>query len=126
MSTRHTHNQEDTRFRVLRLLQSRSDMSQREIAEALGISLGRTNYCLRALVNRGLVKIHNFRNSSNKIGYIYLLTPQGIAEKSALTADFLKRKIEEYEILKAEIASLEAELHPSTYDNCPIGKPHRP
>ena len=110
MTHRHAATQEDTRFRILRLLQENPDMTQREIAATLGISLGGANYCLRALVNRGLVKIQNFHNSHHKMGYVYLLTPQGIAEKTALTASFLKRKMQEYESLKAEIAGLKAEL----------------
>ena len=102
--------QENTRFRVLRLLEDNPDLTQREIAEALGISLGGVNYCLRALAEKGLVKIQNFQNSKNKMGYAYLLTPKGIAEKTALTARFLKRKMQEYEALKAEIEALEAEI----------------
>lgn len=85
-------------------------MTQRQIAEALGISLGGANYCLRALAGKGFVKIKNFRNSNNKMGYAYLLTPKGITEKTALTARFLKRKMEEYEALKAEIESLKLEI----------------
>lgn len=89
-------------------------MTQREIAESLGLSLGGVNYCLRALVSKGLVKIQNFSNSRNKMGYVYLLTPKGIAEKTALTASFLKRKMQEYESLKAEIATLKAEINRPT------------
>ncbi len=102
--------QEDTRFRVLRLLEENPDMSQRQIAEALGISLGSTNYCLKAVADKGLVKVKNFRNSDNKMAYSYLLTPKGIAEKTALAARFLKRKMQEYDALKAEIESLKAEM----------------
>lgn len=101
---------EDTQFRVLRLLQESPDITQRQVAEALGISLGGANYCLRALVSKGLIKIRNFRNSNNKMGYAYLLTPKGIAEKTALAANFLRRKMDEYEALKAEIESLKHEL----------------
>jgi EPS-associated MarR family transcriptional regulator len=104
------NSKEDTRFRVLRLLQDKPDLTQREIAEALGISLGGVNYCLHALASKGLVKIRNFRNSNNKMGYTYLLTPKGISEKTALTARFLKRKMGEYEALKAEIEALELEI----------------
>lgn len=102
--------QDDTRFRILRLLQDSPELTQREIADKLGISLGSVNYCLRALADKGLVKIQNFRNSKNKLGYLYLLTPKGIREKVALTEAFLKRKVEEYEAIKAEIASLESDL----------------
>nr|WP_260293663.1 MarR family EPS-associated transcriptional regulator [Sedimenticola hydrogenitrophicus] len=110
MTRRPTTVQEDTRFRVLRLLEAHPDLTQREIAERLGVSLGGVNYCVRALVDKGLVKIQNFQNSNNKLGYAYLLTPTGIAEKTALTAKFLKRKLVEYESLKAEIDSLEREM----------------
>jgi len=105
-----TNSKEDTRFRVLRLLQETPDITQRQIAEALGISLGGVNYCLRALVDKGMVKIQNFRNSQNKIGYLYLLTPRGISEKMVLTEMFLKRKLSEYEALREEIGSLESDL----------------
>jgi EPS-associated MarR family transcriptional regulator len=104
-----SNSKEDTRFRVLRLLQETPDITQRQIAEALGISLGGVNYCLSALASKGLVKIRNFRNSNNKMGYAYLLTPKGITEKTALTTRFLKRKIDEYEVLKAEIEALKKE-----------------
>jgi EPS-associated MarR family transcriptional regulator len=105
-----TNSKEDTRFRLLRLLHDKPDLTQREIAVALGISLGGENYCLRALASKGLVKIRNFRNSNNKMGCTYLLAPKGIAEKTALTARFLRRKMEEYEALKAEIKALKEEI----------------
>jgi EPS-associated MarR family transcriptional regulator len=105
--TRQQQLQEDTHFRVLNLLQSQPDLNQREMAKALGVSLGGVNYCLRALVAKGLVKIHNFQENENKLGYAYLLTPQGMAEKIALTGRFLKRKQEEYAALRAEIAALQ-------------------
>lgn len=110
MTSRQTVVQEGTRFKVMRLLQENPEMTQREIAEEIGISLGGVNYCLRALVDKGLIKIHNFQSSRNKLGYVYLLTPKGIAQKSVMTAQFLKRKIREYEELKNEIAALEAEV----------------
>lgn len=112
--------QEDTRFRVLRLLQANPELNQRQIAESLSISLGGANYCLRALVDKGLVKIRNFRKSGNKVGYSYLLTPKGIAEKTALATRFLKRKMREYEALEAEIASLEDEL--ATVSSFPLAQ----
>jgi EPS-associated MarR family transcriptional regulator len=105
--TRQQQLQEDTHFRVLTLLESQPDLNQREMAKALGVSLGGVNYCLRALVAKGLVKIHNFQENENKLGYAYLLTPQGMAEKIALTGRFLKRKQEEYAALRAEIAALQ-------------------
>ena len=105
--TRQKQLQEDTHFRVLSLLESQPDLNQREMAKALGVSLGGVNYCLRALVAKGLVKIHNFQENENKLGYAYLLTPQGMAEKIALTGRILKRKQEEYAALKAEIEALQ-------------------
>ncbi len=85
-------------------------MNQRELAHALGVSLGMTNYCLRALLEKGLVKIQNFRNSGNRLAYAYLLTPAGFAAKTELTARFLKFKMAEYERLKAEIEVLQREV----------------
>ena len=105
--TRQQQLQEDTHFRVLSLLESQPDLNQREMAKALGVSLGGVNYCLRALVARGLVKMSSFQVSENKMGYAYLLTPQGMTEKIALTVRFLKRKQEEYVALKAEIEALQ-------------------
>lgn len=101
---------EDVRFRVLRLLEDCPELSQRQLAAELGVSVGAVNFCLRALVEKGQVKIRNFRASDNKLRYAYILTPHGLAEKTRLTGAFLKRKIEEYEVLKAEIAAVEAEL----------------
>jgi EPS-associated MarR family transcriptional regulator len=101
---------EDTRFRVLRLIEENPDASQREIASALGLSLGGVNYCLKALIRRGLLKIENFRKSGNKIGYLYLLTPEGIAEKAYLTEVFLRRKMAEYEALRKEIEAVRASI----------------
>ena len=99
--------QEDTRFRVLALLEKTPDISQRKLAKQLGVSLGGINYSLRALVDRGMVKAQNFSKSERKLAYAYVLTPQGLAEKTKLTARFLKRKMEEYEALKAEIESIQ-------------------
>ena len=109
MTTRRAQLQEDTNFRVLRMLQANPDLTQREIAQQLGISTSGLNYCLKALIDKGLVKVHNFSQSKNKFGYIYVLTPQGIAEKAQLTSRFLKRKLAEYDALQAEIAALQAE-----------------
>jgi len=105
-----TSQQEDTNFRVLRLLANNPDLTQRELAKALGVSIGGVNYCLKALIEKGLIKMQNFSRSKNKFGYVYVLTPRGAKEKLALTERFLKRKMNEYEALKAEIESLEAEL----------------
>lgn len=101
---------EDVRFRVLRLLQENPASSQRDIAKALGISLGGVNYCLNALVEKGHIKMRNFQEAKDKRKYVYLLTPRGIAEKTALTGRFLARKMREYEALKAEIEAVQGEL----------------
>ena len=110
MTTRRSQLQEDTTYRVLRMLQDNPDMTQREIAEQLGLSASGLNYCLKALIDKGWVKMQNFAKSKNKFGYIYVLTPTGIAQKAALTGRFLQRKMAEYEALKAEIDSLQAEM----------------
>jgi EPS-associated MarR family transcriptional regulator len=109
MTSRRSKLQEDTYFRVLRILQDRPDVTQREIAQLLGVSTSGLNYCLNALIDKGWVKVHNFNESKNKFGYVYLLTPSGIAEKAALTGRFLQRKLLEYEALSAEIESLKGE-----------------
>ena len=106
MTSRQAKLQEDTYFRVMRLLQENPDLTQRELAQKLGVSVGGLNYCLKALMQKGLVKMQNFQQSKNKFGYVYLLTPKGMAERAALTNQFLKRKMEEYDALKAEIELL--------------------
>jgi len=98
-----------TTLGVLRLLAAQPRGSQREIASSLGVSLGKINYCLRALIARGLVKAENFRRSSNRLAYVYLLTPDGIAAKAELTRRFLARRMAEYEALRREIEGLERE-----------------
>ena len=108
--TRQQQLQEDTHFRVLSLLESQPDLNQREMAKALGVSLGGVNYCLRALAAKGLIKMHNFQASDNKLGYAYLLTPQGMVEKLSLTTRFLQRKQQEYAALKAEIEALQQQM----------------
>lgn len=110
MPSRKANLQEDTYFRVMRLLQENPDLTQRELAEKLGVSVGGLNYCLKALMEKGWVKMQNFSHSKNKFGYVYILTPRGISEKAALTGKFLKRKMEEYEALKTEIETLKSEL----------------
>jgi EPS-associated MarR family transcriptional regulator len=107
--TRKLEDKEDVDFRVLRLIQANPEMSQRELARALGVSLGGTNYCLKALIAKGSIKIQNFSHSRNKLGYVYVLTPSGIARKAELAGRFFKRKLQEYEALSAEIASLRIE-----------------
>ena len=114
MTSRQAKLQEDTYFRVMRILQENPDLTQRELAEKLGISVGGLNYCLKALMEKGLVKMKNFANSKNKFGYVYVLTPSGMAEKAAITHRFLLRKIGEYEALKAEIEALSSETDKSS------------
>ena len=94
----------------MRILQDNPDLTQRELAKALGMSVGGLNYCLNALIEKGFVKMGNFQKSKNKFKYVYLLTPQGIAEKLALTSRFLKRKMEEHDALKLEIEALKSEV----------------
>jgi EPS-associated MarR family transcriptional regulator len=110
MTSRQVKNQEDTHFRIMRILQENQDLTQRELANKFGLSVGGLNYCLNALINKGLVKIGNFHKSKNKFKYVNLLTPQGINEKVALTSPYLKRKMEEYVALKVEIEALKTEV----------------
>ena len=100
---------DEYRYKILKHLEADPEISQRELAQALGISLGRANYCLKALIEKGLVKAKNFKNSSNRIAYAYYLTPTGFEEKARVTVQFLKRKVAEYEALKGEIESLKRE-----------------
>jgi len=100
---------DEYRYKILKRLEANPEISQRELAGDLGISLGRVNYCIQALVEKGLVKANNFRNSKNKKGYAYLLTPRGIEEKARITVEFLKIKIAEHEALTKEISGLQAE-----------------
>ena len=106
--------QEEARFKILRLLHEDPALTQRELGEQVGISLGAVNYCLRALIERGLVKANNFSQSPNKLGYVYALTPAGVAEKSLLSGRFLRRKIQEYKALEAEINTLTKEADVKT------------
>ena len=98
------------RFEILKLLQDRPQLSQRELAQALGVSLGKANYCLHALMEKGLVKFGNFRKNPDKKLYAYWLTPIGLEEKTRITMKFLKRKVAEYEILEKEIEQLRDDL----------------
>ena len=102
--------QEEIQFEVLRRLHLTPQVSQRALAKDLGVGLGTINFCFQALVEKGLVKMQNFSQSTNKLRYAYLLTPAGVAEKSKLTAEFLRRKVAEYETLQAEIEALKSEL----------------
>ena len=114
--------QGEMRFKVLHALQQQPDMNQRQLAELLGVSLGKTNYLLRALVEKGLLKARNFRNSQNKLAYAYLHTPSGIAQKAELTRGYLERKTAEFEALKGEIERLKADLDGAVLP-CPKDKP---
>ena len=109
-----TSMREEAYLKVMRLLQENPDLTQRELAERLGVSVGSVNYCLRALIDRGLVKVGNFKKSKNKFKYVYLLTPQGIIEKMDMTSRFLKRKLDDYDALKMEIEALKAEVSEGT------------
>lgn len=109
MASKRTKLQEDTHFRVLRLLQENPEMSQRELAEAVGVSVGGIHYVLNALIDKGLVKLGNFAAAEDKRRYAYVLTPKGIARKAAMTRAFLVRKMQEYEALKEEIETLHEE-----------------
>jgi MarR family transcriptional regulator, temperature-dependent positive regulator of motility len=101
---------DEAHYRVLRMLQDNPDISQRELADALGVSVGKAHYLLRGLIEKGFVKVRNFRRSNNKIGYLYKLTPSGIREKLDVTRRYLARREAEYESLRAEIKVLRAEM----------------
>jgi EPS-associated MarR family transcriptional regulator len=116
---------DEYRYKVLKHLEANPEISQRELAGLLGVSLGRVNFCIQALVEKGLVKANNFRNSSNKKGYAYLLTPKGIEEKALITVQFLKIKVAEHEALKKEIKDLREEagrVAALQYDAAPTRK----
>ena len=112
-ASRQSKIQEDTYFRIMRLLEENPELSQRELAAKLGMSLGGLNYCLKALIDKGFVKLDNFQNSKHKLKYVYVLTPAGIAQKVAMTGRFLKRKMAEYAALKEEIELLKLEVEKS-------------
>jgi len=105
-----TSARDELRLRVLRALEANPELSQRQLAAELGVSLGGVNYALKALIERGFVKADNFRKSGTKVAYLYVLTPKGIAEKSSLATAFLGRKLEEYEVLRQEIEALKGEV----------------
>ena len=107
---RKTSARDELRLKVLRALEANPELSQRQLAAGLGVSLGGVNYALKALVERGFVKAGNFRKSDNKVAYLYVLTPRGVAEKAALATAFLGRKLEEYEVLRQEIEALKGEV----------------
>ena len=97
---------DEYRYKILKLVEENPEISQRELARQLGISLGKTNFCLKALIEKGLLKATNFRNNKNKLAYMYLLTPSGIEEKASTTMRFLKHKLQEREILLRQIEEL--------------------
>ena len=107
----HMTDKEDIHYQLLRLLEQNPSATQREIAGELGMSLGKANYCLKGLVDRGWVKANNFKNSDNKAAYLYLLTPKGLKAKAGITLRYLQRKMDEYESLKVEIEELQSELN---------------
>jgi EPS-associated MarR family transcriptional regulator len=118
---------DEDRYKLLNLLEKDSKLSQRELAGALGISLGKVNFCVQALIEKGLVKARNFRNSKNKSAYMYYLTPRGFDEKARLTVSFLRRKTAEYEALTQEIERLrreviEAEAHEGAGHDAAAGR----
>ncbi|OIR17051.1 MarR family protein [mine drainage metagenome] len=100
---------ETTHYSLLKALEENPGLSQRDLAKKLGVSLGKINYCLNALVEKGSLKINNFRNSDNKLAYAYLLTPRGVEQKARMTVQFLKYKVQEYERLREEIEELQRE-----------------
>mgnify|MGYP001191427068 CR=1 FL=1 len=101
---------QELEYRALKILEQQPDMTQRQLSEELGVSLGKTNYVLKSLIDVGWVKLDNFQKSDNKWGYAYLLTPMGVTEKAAITVRFLKRKKQEYDDLQIEIAQLQKEV----------------
>jgi EPS-associated MarR family transcriptional regulator len=107
-----TKSSTEIRYRLLKLLENNPNLTQRQMAEEMGLSLGKFNYCLKELAKKGLVKINRFTSSENKAAYMYLLTPHGIEQKAKITASFLHRKMAEYEQLKKEIQELRQEVNP--------------
>ncbi len=103
-------NQKDIRLDLLRKIELNPEYTQRELYKEMGVSLGKVNYCIKKLTEKGLIKLTNFKQNPNKVGYVYFLTPRGIEEKTRLTFSFLKRKIKEYEILKDEINKLKEDI----------------
>lgn len=101
--------QDEISYKLLKIIEEEPHLSQREIAARMGVSLGKANYCLKSLIDKGFVKARNFYNNNHKVGYIYMLTPSGVEEKVSVTYRFLKLKMQEYEEIKAEIESLKAE-----------------
>jgi EPS-associated MarR family transcriptional regulator len=125
---------DEVRYRLLRELEANPAANQRDLARGLGVSVGKLNYCLRALVDKGFVKVNNFRQSDNKLAYAYLLTPRGIEEKARMTVEFLQIKLAEYAQIEREIAELRAEAahldaspaSPTTRQEAAMSAPARP
>jgi len=103
-------NTTETHLKVLRCLEENPEITQRELAQELGVSLGKVNYCLKALIQKGWVKANNFKNNKNKSAYAYLLTPKGIERKAQITVRYLRWKLQEYAMLKKEIDQLKTEV----------------
>lgn len=101
---------DEYRYKILKMIEANPEISQRELAGHLGISLGKANFCLKALVQVGLIKVNNFRNNKNKMAYMYILTPKGIEEKASITVRFLRSKTEEYKALQTMIEELRSEV----------------
>ena len=102
---------EETHYHVLKQIEENPSITQRELAKELGVSVGKANYCLKALIDKGWVKTNNFKNSNKKLAYFYILTPSGIEQKAKITVNFLKRKMNDYEELKKEIEMLKNEVN---------------
>ncbi len=112
------HLTDEIRYKLLKFLESDPNISQRQLSDALGVSLGKTNYCIKALVEKGLIKVKNFRNNQNKLGYLYLLTAQGLEDKAKVTVRYMMYKISEYEQLEREIVQLKREVAKSNLGTC--------
>ncbi|MHB1187473.1 MarR family EPS-associated transcriptional regulator [Thiobacillus sp.] len=118
--------EDEIHYKLLKVLEENPDVTQRELAARLGISLGKANYCLRALMGRGWVKMANFRRNPNKMGYVYLLTPRGVEEKARFAVRFLRDKLLEFDVLKAEIERLKVEVADSATNESISSIPARP
>lgn len=115
---------DEYRYKIFKLVEAKPEISQRELARELGVSLGKANYCLKALIEKGMIKANNFRNSKNKMAYAYKLTPKGIEEKASVTVLFLKRKVDEYQKLQYEIEELRRDaLAQKAIDQIPAKNP---
>ena len=102
---------EEIHYHVLKHIEENPSITQRELAKELGVSVGKVNYCLKALIDKGWIKANNFKNSNKKLAYFYILTPSGLEQKAKITVNFLKRKINDYEELKKEIEMLKNEVN---------------